>query len=250
MQSLPHDNVCAWVTVSGTAMAQRFAWSWEQVLATPMLAIVIAGAAFAQPPVPDARAGAALSRAQQERLRALEEQVRAQQERMRALEEQSKAGSAAEARVHEAEKRANAAVADAEAERKRAESIAEYANRRIAEEIAESQRSAREATVELERVRHDYQRDVGSLQKLVQANVERAAAAERERLAWGTLALLLGIAGGALGYRALLRQPDAEPVEPAEPDVHQLADLVDLPDDAPAASSMTNAGELDAAIAR
>lgn len=228
-------------------MARRFAWSSGWILAMPALAIVIAGAAFAQTPVPDAGAGAVPSRAQQERIRALEEQVRSQQERIRVQEEQLKAGSAAEARVQEAEKRAATAVADAQAERKRAESIAEYANRRIAEEIAESQRSAREATIDLERLRHEYQRDVGSLQKLVQANVERAAAAERERLAWGALALLLGIAGGAFGYRALLRQPDAEPVEP---DVHQLADLVDLPADATAASAMTNAGELDTAAAR
>lgn len=231
-------------------MARGFAGSSGRILAMPMLAVALAGAAFAQAPGPDARAGAAPSRAQQERIRVLEEQVKAQQERIRWLEEQLKAGSAAEARAHEAERRATTAAADAEAERKRAESIAEYANRRIAEEIAESQRSAREATVDLERLRHDYQRDVGSLQKLVQANVERAATAERERLAWGMLALLLGIAGGAFGYRALQRQPDAEPVEPVEPDVHQLADLVDLPADAPADSAMTNAGELDAAAAR
>lgn len=228
-------------------MTRRFAGSSGRVLAMPMLAIALAGAALAQAQVPDARPGAPASRSQQERIRALEEQVRVQQERIRALEEQLKTGSTAETRAHEAEKRASTAVADAAAERRRAEYIAEYANRRIAEEIAESQRSAREATVDLERLRHDYQRDVGSLQKLVQANVERAAAAERERLAWGTLALLLGVAGGAFGYRALRQRPAAEPVEP---DAHELADLVDLPADLPTASALTNAGELDAATAR
>jgi hypothetical protein len=113
---------------------------------------------------------------------------RAQQERIRALEE----------RAETAERRMRNAEAEAADERRRADAVVQHANHRIADSIADAERRARQAGVDLEQVRRDYDLEVGGLQRLLVETAARVRAVEIERWVWSALALALGVVGGIL----------------------------------------------------